>query len=519
MTSLPIPRGANCWLCYDLKLTEIRDLPPSRYALVVPYATAGNGSADAAGPPSSSLNGGVDVKWIPHNDLTLDATYNPDFAQVEADAPQISVNTRFALFYPEKRSFFLEGSDLLATPLNAVHTRTVTSPAWGARATGRAGDANYTLLVTEDEGGGTRIIPGPVFSRSEPQDGNSLAAIGRLRYTLGDSFAGLVFTDREEGATYNRVFGPDLQWRPTETNQIAAQWLLSSSRFSPEQEATDSALSLSWRYSAPSRFVQATYQRLGHGFRADNGFIPQVGIDHKTVSAGTRYYPDGWLRLIEPRFVWDWSEEIGDRTVSQSTYPALLLEGKWNSELTLEYHIREQARTLTQLLEYDHFAFDFKVQPSQLLSTLQWKVNTGEQVDFVNERVGHGSSIALVAVLRPGIHLNAEFQAERQWLNLEDRRLFTADVAQLKLTYNFTSRTFFRTIAQYERTRRNPDLYSSPVEAGEGAWNGSILYGYRFNWRTVLYAGYSSNQVLLDGKHVEHDASHYFVKIAYAFEP
>jgi Domain of unknown function (DUF5916) len=519
MTSLPIPRGANCWLCYELKLTQIRDLPPSRYTLVVPFATVQADSAPAPGAPFSDVEGGVDFKWIPRNDLALDVTYNPDFAQVEADVPQISVNTRFALSYPEKRGFFLEGADLLSTPLQAVYTRAITSPAWGARATGRAGDASYTLLLAKDQGGGNRIVPGPVFSRQAPQEPDCRAAIGRLRLTLGDSFAGLVFTDREGDGTHNRVIGPDLLWRPTDTHQIAAQWLVSDSRYQGEEDAADSALSMSWQYSAPSRFAQAAYQRLGHEFRADNGFIPQVGVDRKAISAGLRFYPQGLLRLVQPGIAWDRSVEIGGRTVSRSTYPVLLVGGRWNTDLTLEYHLREQARTETALVEYSYLAFDFKIQPSRLLSSVQLKGSGGEQVDFANARVGNGGGVGVIAMLRPGIHLNTELRAERQWLSVGDRPLFAAVATQLKLTYNFTSRTFVRAIAQFERTRRDPGLYSGPVRADEGTLGGSILFGYAFNWQTALYVGYGSDRSLLDGNRYEPEASHLFVKVAYAFEP
>lgn len=517
MTSFPIPRGANCWLCYSLKLTGIRDLPPSRYTLFVPFATAASDSFRDSTSSSRHFDGGVDLKWIPQNDLTLDATYNPDFAQVEADVPQISVNRRFALFYPEKRSFFLEGADLLATPLAAVYTRSITSPAWGTRATGRAAAASYTLLVTKDGGGGTTVIPGPLSSRLAPQEGESLATVGRLRYSLGSSFAGIVFTDREWETAHNRVLGPDLLWRPTDSHQISAQLLLSSSRFVSENAANDSALSVGWQYSTPSRFIKATYERLGHEFRADNGFIPQVGVDRKSISAGYRFYPEGFLRLVQPAFTWDRTVEIADETVTGASYPSLLVQGRWNSALNLEYHLREQARVAAEVFEYDYLTFDFDVQPSHFLSTLSLSGNTGQRIDFVNARVGNGTSIGFTATLRPGIHLVADLHAERQWLNIRSKRLFTADAARLKLTYNFTSRTFLRSIGQYESIRRNPSLYSEQVEPHEGVFSGSVLYGYRFNWQTVFYAGFGQDREFLAGG-VEERISHFFVKVAYAFE-
>src|SRR4029078_12441179 len=102
------------------------------------------------------------VKWTPNENMALDGTVNPDFSQVESDVAQIGVNERFALFFPEKRPFFLEGIDLFASPIQAVYTRTITSPRGGVRATGRMGRASYTALFGQDRGGGSVILPGPL---------------------------------------------------------------------------------------------------------------------------------------------------------------------------------------------------------------------------------------------------------------------------------------------------------------------------------------------------------------------
>src|SRR5205085_10143613 len=163
------------------------------------------------------INGGLDVKWTPNADTAIDATLNPDFSQVESDQAVISTNERFAIFYPEKRPFFLEGVDLFDTPIQAVYTRTITSPRWGARATGKAGSTAYTVLVTQDRGGGSVILPGPTGNDFAPQDDLSTVVLGRVRQDIGASFAGLLLTDREiQGGAHNRVLGPDFQWRITD---------------------------------------------------------------------------------------------------------------------------------------------------------------------------------------------------------------------------------------------------------------------------------------------------------------
>ena len=77
---------------------------------------------------------------------------------------------------------------------------------------------------------------------------------------------------------------------------------------------------------------------------------------------------------------------------------------------------------------------------------------------------------------------------------------------------------FLRVIGQYERIHRNVRLYNELTEAEEGTLNGSILFGYKLNWQTAFYAGYSDESLLQDGSHYQRNASHFFFKVAYAFE-
>src|SRR5204863_2319872 len=137
---------------------------------------------------------GLDVKFTPNADNAVDLTVKPDFSQVESDVAQISANERFALFFPEKRPFFLEGVDLFQTPIQAVYTRTITSPLWGGRVTGKEGGIRYTALVSEDEGGGSAIIPGANESSFAAQDFGSTVFLGRATRDIGLSFVGALVT-------------------------------------------------------------------------------------------------------------------------------------------------------------------------------------------------------------------------------------------------------------------------------------------------------------------------------------
>ncbi len=217
MANTPIPKNSPCFICHSSELAGFTGLGSAAHITLAPYSTAQSGEQRAKGVMSFDpfqSDSGLDLKWNPSAKLTFDATLNPDFSQIESDVVQISANSRFAFSYPEKRAFFLEGVDLLSTPMRVVYTRSITSPAWGFRATGQAGSSAYTMLVAEDRGGGSIVLPGAESSDFVPQDFRSRVLIGRMRHSFGSSFAGLIASAREiEGGGHNRVIGPDFLWK------------------------------------------------------------------------------------------------------------------------------------------------------------------------------------------------------------------------------------------------------------------------------------------------------------------
>lgn len=244
------------------------------------------------------------MKWSPSTTTALDLTANPDFSQVESDVAQIAANERFALLFPEKRPFFLEGVDLLETPIRAAYTRTITRPRWGARATGKAGASSYTALLTEDQGGGSVILPGPTESSLVAQDFRSLVGIARWCHDLGRSFLGALATARESsGGAFNRVLGPDFQWR-TATDTLTGQALVSLTQTPRRPELAgewdgrrmDShAASVDFTRVTRTYDVHALVLDVGDGFRADTGFVAQVGYRERWLDAGYTLYANGFF--------------------------------------------------------------------------------------------------------------------------------------------------------------------------------------------------------------------------------
>lgn len=220
--------------------------------------------------PAPRLGG--NVRWALGSNFVLNGTARPDFSQVEADATQIAADERFALFYPEKRPFFVEGADRFNVPNTLVYTRTIVRPDEAVKLTGKVDRADVAVLSAIDEaGGGT---PGE----------HPLVDVVRLQQNFGEqSFAGLLYSDRVSSALQNRAFGGDThvvfdniyfaQFQAVESVTDSS----GSRRSGPMWEAVLDATGRSWGFH---------YNVLGISpdFRTDNGFVPRTGFVQPNAS-------------------------------------------------------------------------------------------------------------------------------------------------------------------------------------------------------------------------------------------
>lgn len=537
--STVLPRGSTCFICHARKLTGLAGLPSGNHLVLAPYASGRQSSFPSAGLGSSlesdgeDWDAGMDVKWTPSADTALDATINPDFSQVESDVAQISANERFALFYPERRPFFLEGLELFATPMTAVYTRSITAPRWGARATGERGRTSYTFLVTEDRGGGSVIIPGVETSAFAPQDFESTAVIGRARYNFGRSFASFLVTGREiDGGGHNRVLGPDLLWSPTPYDEVKGQFLYSQTQ-DPDRpdlfpgwtggEMEDHALLLDWTHRTRIWDWNLNFQDLGEEFRADLGFVPQVGIRDAHFGGGRAFWTEGLIRKVRPFVSFrDVRDEEGD-PVQNWNSGGIELGGAWNSFLTVHY-LNGEVRVQGRLLPAETTTVHLEMNPPGFVEQFGFNVQLGDEPDVLGVRPGKGGFGEAHATVRATRHLELALNYSRRWSDLDEsvdagERLFTAEVARVKATYTFTSRAFLRVIAQNELFRSDPSLYSFPLPRRDELFSSSALFAYQLNWQTVLYVGYGDDRsYAFATDRLEPAGRELFFKISYAFQ-
>ena len=198
---MPVLQANASFLSQNGTLTGLTDL---RRGVVLDISPEITGSVNRAGGDASYEGQirdplGVNVRWGLTNNLTLNGTANPDFSQVEADVAQISFDPRRALFFPEKRPFFLDGIELFQSPTNLIYTRRVANPVSAVKLTGKAGGTNVAVLSAMDN-------QGQYLSDLDARYFNAF----RFRRDLGgQNSVGLTYTDKIDGDAWNRVAAID----------------------------------------------------------------------------------------------------------------------------------------------------------------------------------------------------------------------------------------------------------------------------------------------------------------------
>ncbi|HKB81017.1 MAG TPA: DUF5916 domain-containing protein, partial [Thermoanaerobaculia bacterium] len=512
--------------------------PPAGHLVTAPYLNSQSigETRDGLGSPIVTRpirnEAGVDLKWTPSRDTAVDATINPDFSQIESDTAVISTNERFAIFFPEKRPFFLEGNELFNTPIQAVYTRTITSPRWGLRSTGKFGENAYTILVAQDRGGGLVVLPSALGSDFANQEFSSSVGIFRLRHDFGRSFVSMLATDRDvAGGAHNRVYGPDFQWK-TDHNTITGQFLISDTATPnrPDlaaewngQRLRSQAADLSYSYSSRLWDFYTEGKDYGDRFRADDGFVPQVGYRSNYAELGRTYWSSsGFFSRTRVYGIAQYdSEQNGARLYRLLSF-GFGADGKFQSFSRWSYAY-ETSRAGDRLFLQHRLFYNEQMSLNRVISQIGVNGWIGQQVDFANLRLGRGADIEPYATIRPTNHLQLDFTGGMQWLREPDggseRRLYTTQIERLRATYTFNARMFLRTILQNQRTNRNQDLYAVTTDRHGGSFASQLLFAYKLNWQTVLYAGYGD---LRGVEPVEASLEplnrSVFLKVSYAFQ-
>lgn len=530
-------RDVSCYLCQISKMRGMAGASPGRNLEVVPTLTVTDGESrsDPLTEPLMSdgtdYQPGLDVRWGITPDISFSGTLNPDFSQIEADAAQVSVNNQFALFFPEKRPFFLEGQDTFSTYFNVVHTRNVADPDVGLKLTGKTGDDTFGVFAVDDSVTNI-LIPGPLGSSltSLAQTSNNL--VGRYRRDVGDnSTVGVVFTGRESTDYYNYVFGVDTQWRLGDSTRLRGQLLRSDTEYpgdvstafgQPDDAFGGTALAANLSHNERDWSFYSTYTDVSDGFRADLGFIPQVGYEKLVVGGSRRWYPeegtDSWWNRIQVSGDVDVTRDQQGRMLEREFESYSNIRGPMQSYLELGVLDRERLWDGVYLDErWIQFYGEFQPRRGMDFGIFARK---GDQIDLANSRIADVSLLEPRLGLNLGPHLELDYSHVTQRFETNGQRIFTVRLDDLRLTYQFSIRSFLRLTLQQQDVTRDPALYVDPVGRRDRNLGSQLLYSYKLNPQTVFFLGYSdaaiSDDVITDPEVVDRAL---FMKLSYAWIP
>jgi hypothetical protein len=440
------------------------------------------------------------------------------------------VNNQFALFFPEKRPFFLEGSDYFRTPIPAVFTRTVADPSVGAKITGKRGNNTFGFYTAEDEITNL-MFPGATGSDSESFEFTNTAIVGRYSRSFGDaSSVGAVLTARDGDGYHNTVGGFDARWKINDQHILRAQILRSDTEY-PDEIATEfeqpldafsgDAAQAEYNFESRNWFGFARYELRDAGFRADSGFVTRVDYDQQSIGGGRRWHGDEstWWTRMQFHTNYDIAHDMDGRVLERQVESYFSINGpkQWYAHVG----------GITRDVFFDGSQFKenkinmyTQIQPRGGLFLGVW-AQMGDQVDFDNTRLGDEIRVAPRIEWNINEHLLARVRSSFVRLDSkEGPNIFDAQVHDMRLTWQFSNRSFVRMSVQHQEVERNQAMYFDEIDENSQDIGRQLLYSYKLNPQTVFFLGYSDRHI--DDDDLDSLTSTdrtFFLKIGYAWTP
>lgn len=520
-TWAPAIRATANFLSQSGTLEGLHDMRRGLVLEVTPTMTArANGSTTPAGRDySSSGDFGADAKWGVRQNLTLTGTINPDFSQVEADVGQVLLNERFALFYPEKRPFFLDGLELFDSPNQLIYTRRIVAPRGGVKLAGKISGSNIAAMVVQDreEDSWSR--------RSHP-----LFGVARLRHDFGRNYQlGSVLTTREDADDYSRLASVDFRFYHSKLYFVQLQagesWTDSAGR-----DRTGSLLQADWDRTGRAWGFHYTARTVEPGFNSAAGFVNRTGvIEGRTFNRLSFYGEKGALVqtygvFIQANRVWDYSGARPLIETAESISPTATLRGGWQLSAGVGrngfaydpssysgYTIQSRVAGYPQLpftlpgFEKDQYNGSVRVTTPTLRKIgATAGVSVGRSPIFREASEGHGVRIDGAVDLRPTESIRTSLQLSRLTLDrsYDNSRFSSEAIPRLKVEYQMTRAIFFRFVGQYAARSRTAsiDREGRPIMIGgvldKGSKSNEFTTDWLFSYRpipgTLAYFGYGS---------------------------
>ncbi len=502
-------QNESCWPCKWGTVTGIENVKPGKGIEFLPSFVAHQKGTvtDGVYPDESFENGdvygdlSVGGKYAISSDVVVEATYNPDFSQIEADASQVDVNTTYALFYDERRPFFQEGIDLFRTNFNAVYTRSINNPDFAAKTSAKLGKTSFAALSAHDEQS-LAIIPFEEFSAYVPL-GQTYVNMAAVRHSFGDDdhVRAVVTDQRVDGGGSNTLASFDGTLSLSKTFTLRGQ-VIATHTGEPDDTSMTSYLNgitfdngaHTAAYDGESYWGSAVLVGITHSSRS---WYANVRAYQRTATyrAANGYQPRNSDRWALGYFQYNYRPS---GSIIHSIDPGLDIGRIWNFDGTrkdewirLSYGSQfrfAQASIWTEYLRSREMlgGIDF---PNIWAVTLSasgspfplirggWNIVYGNQIARNYLEMGRQTSFSAWLELRPTDRLLIE--PEVSYLRSRDLetnfRFYEGSITRVRVGYQFNREFSLRLVTEYD------DFYKQ--------WNVDPLITYRINPFSTFYAG------------------------------
>jgi hypothetical protein len=559
----PAKRDAASFLAQSGRLKSLTDLRRGLVLDLNPIATAKLDGLDGASGWSydaSRPEFGMNLRWGITPNLTMNGTVNPDFSQVESDAGQFSFDPRQALFFPEKRPFFLDGIEQFSTPNSLIYTRRIAAPIAAAKITGKVtGRTNLAFLSAVDDA-----------SLSASGEDHPVFNILRVQRDVGSkSRAALVYTDRIDGPRSNRVIGSDARLVWKDIYSLLLQGAIS-------RTATDDTV-----FSAP--LWQGTFARAGRrfamryqvrgvdpGFRAASGFISRTGIananfNHELISYGK---PGSALERWSGNVLLDGTWQYDELMAGHASQDRKL---HFNSDFTFRGGWRASGTVLIESYGYDQALYSnyflgsqgpnglelipypdgprlpnldfilFAAMPQRAGVEIDAFVLWGKDENFYEWSSANIVFLNIGAAWKPTdkLRVDARYQLQSFRRRTDQSIVGIRRIPRVKAEYQISRPIFVRVVGEYNsdwqddlrddsRTNlpiyllnRATGVYERAAKTSLKSFRADWLFSYQPTPGTVLFAGYGNTLANLDEDprpaRLRRTQDGFFLKLSYLF--
>jgi hypothetical protein len=527
----PNDRNNGCYLCQLDKFKGFNNAERGRDLEITPSITMiGQQNREEVSDDYSKIENNfepsLDINWGINSNLTLNATLNPDFSQVESDSAQLDVNQTFALFFPERRPFFLENADFFNTRMRLIHTRNVASPDYGIRLVGKSGENAYGFFYANDNFTNI-LIPGTFESDLASLDSKSDNLATRYRRDFGNSSTvGAAVTRRSADNYTNTVASVDSYYRITDENALIFQYASSETtnplaitdEFNQARKTSGDAYYIRYRHSDENLFYHFTHNSYDDDFRADLGFISKVGYEKSSTGIQYTWRPESskWWNRFSAFTGYGITHDQQGRLINKQ------LEGNVRIRALLQSNFRLSGYTRQNLwndilFDENRLALDINFKPRAGIF-MGIGFSQGDSIDFSNTKIADRTGAYIDMNFSLGKHFNVDVVHRFSKLERGQGTVFAANQTDLRFAYQFNLRQRLRLSVINTNVNRDIALYDDEVDSHSRSLNTQLIYSYKVNPKTLLYLGYSDSGTENQQVDLTHTNRTVFAKFSYAFK-